>query len=440
MKAHLALSRVLANLPPGALPVVEALRAEARSAGASLYLVGGPVRDLLLDRPIRDVDLLVVPGSELADLAGRAAPPGSRVVEYGRFGTARIEIGELDVDLAGARSETYARPGALPAVQPGTLEEDLRRRDFTVNALSLALEEGPGRSSLEVVDPSGGLADLDTGHLRVLHPRSFHDDPTRILRAARLLPRLGFRLGRATRSAMRDALRDGAMGGVSGDRLRREFEKVFSDAALGLDPSLALRQLSGWHVLSALEPGLEWPKEAAAPIRRLGKIIAEPQWRSNRYRPWVPGLALWLTPLRPALRRRVLHRFAIRGEAADRIAGFAGERDRLLRRLAKARGRGAVDALLSGIHEESLLALFVSSEPLVRRRVLRWAAEDRGRRGPLSGDDLAELGLEGPAVGKVLARIRAAHLDGAIANREEATALAVEWARRRASRKKGPAK
>ena len=144
-------------------------------------------------------------------------------------------------------------------------------------------------------------------------------------------------------------------------------------------------------------------------------------------------MALWLAPLRPALRRRVLQRFAVRGEAADRIAGFASERDRLQRRLAKARGRGAVDALLAGIHEEDLHALVASSEPLLSRRILRWAAEDRARRAPLNGDDLAALGLEGPAVGKVLGRIRAAHLDGAIANREEALALAVEWVRRRGS-------
>jgi hypothetical protein len=165
--------------------------------------------------------------------------------------------------------------------------------------------------------------------------------------------------------------------------------------------------------------------------------MAEPPWRTNRYRPWVPGLSLWLAPFGPALRRRVLQRLAIRGEAEDRIAHFGREQGRLFRRLAKARGRGAVDAALSGIGEETLLALYASSEPLLRRRILRWAAEDRGRRAPLSGDDLLGLGLEGPALGTALARIRAAHLDGAIANREEATALAEEWARRHAARRPG---
>jgi len=428
---------MMSALPPASHALVEAIRTQARRAGDSVFLVGGPVRDILLDRPIRDVDLLVVPGTGVAELARKAAPSGARVVEYRRFGTARIESGELQVDLAGARREVYSTPGALPEVRPGTLEQDLERRDFTINALALAIEPVGNDSALELTDPCGGQADLEAGDLRILHPRSFHDDPTRILRAARFAPRLGMKLGRSTRSAMRDALRDGALGAVSGERLRREMEKVFSDASLGLDPSLALRQLGNWHVLSALEPGLEWPKEASTPVRRLGKLIAEPEWRSNRFRPWVAGLSLWLAPQRPALRRRAVRRFAIRGETADRIIGFAAERQRLQVRLAKTRGRGAVDALLSGIHEESLYALFASSEPLLRRRIVRWAAEDRARRVPLSGDDLVEIGLEGPAVGRALARIRVAYLDGAIANREEAAALAVEWARRRAQRPAG---
>jgi tRNA nucleotidyltransferase (CCA-adding enzyme) len=431
MTSDLSLSRILASLPQGSQPLVQALGTAARAAGSHLYLVGGPVRDILLERPIRDLDLLVVPGTETVQIARAAAPQEARLVEHGRFGTLRIETPDLALDLAGARSETYSRPGALPTVEPGSLEEDLLRRDFSANALAIALDSSAGRTALPVVDVCGGLVDLRAGNLRVLHPRSFHDDPTRILRAARLAPRLGFKLPRATRSALRDALRDGAMGAVSGDRLRRELEKLFADARLGLDPSLALRNLNHWHVLGALEPGFEWPKAAAAPIRRLGRAIADPQWRQNRNRPWVSGLALWLAPLRPALRRRVLQRFAVRGEAADRIIHFARERDRLLAGLAKARGRGAVDALLGGIHEETLLALFASSQPLVRGRVLRWAAEDRARRAPLSGEDLVAMGLEGPSVGKVLARIRVAHLDGAIANREEAAALAVEWVRRR---------
>ena len=271
MKASVSLNRVLGSLPPAVLPLIQSLGEEARARESGLYLVGGPVRDILLERPIRDVDLLVVPQKQMLPIAQAAAPPDARVVGFGRFGTLRIETAEWTVDLAGARSESYARPAALPSVRSGSLEEDLGRRDFSVNALALALHSATHKAPLEVLDRANGLADLEARTLRILHPRSFHDDPTRILRAARLAPRLGFKLARATRSAMRDALRDGAMGGVSGERLRREFEKVFSDVHLGLEPALALRQLGQWHVLSALEPGLEWPKEATTFMRRLGK-------------------------------------------------------------------------------------------------------------------------------------------------------------------------
>lgn len=433
MSARLSRDRVLTSLPPPLVPLVEALVAKTRAAKGELYLVGGPVRDILLGRNPRDIDLLLVPSSKAGRIVQSAAPREAQVVEHGRFGTLRIQLPEGAIDLAGARTETYARPGALPKVRPGTLEEDLGRRDFTFNALAISLTER-GSKPLEVRDVCKGVADLRAGRLRVLHPKSFHDDATRILRAARLLPRLGFSLARPTYAAMRAALADDAFAAVSGDRLRREFEKLFADASLGLDPVLALRLLSRWGALSSLEAGLDWPKSAAAPMRRLGKVLAEPPWRTNRFRPWVPGLSVWLAPLRPALRRRVLQRLSIRGDAEQRIAGFGQERGRILRRLGKARGRGAIDRALGGTGEETLLALYACCEPPMRRRILRWAAEDRGRRAPLSGDDLLELGLEGPALGSALARIRAAHLDGAIANREEAIALAEEWARRHAGR------
>lgn len=430
---------VLRALPEAALALVEALIAAAQAEGVRLMLVGGPVRDLLLERAVRDVDFVVeaADGSSAeaaARVARRAAPADARIVEHGRFGTLRIETAETAVDVAAARRESYARPGALPDVEAGTLEEDMARRDFSVNALAIPLEAGSGDAKREVIDLVGGLEDLAKKRLRILHPRSLHDDPTRALRAARLGPRLGFALARATRKALRDALRDGAFGAVSGDRLRREIEKCFTDAPLGLDPAAALRRLGDWHVLGALEPGLVLPRESVTALRRLGRAIAEPPWRAPRYREWVTGLALWLAPLPPSMRRRTVSRFAVRGEAARRITAFARMRETTLRQIERAHGRGAVDAVLSGVVEEELHALYASAEPATRRRIERWAAEDRGRRIPVSGNELVALGLEGPAVGRVLARVRAAVLDGEVVNREEAMALAEELARRSLSR------
>jgi tRNA nucleotidyltransferase (CCA-adding enzyme) len=333
------------------------------------------------------------------------------------------------------RREAYAHDGALPTVEPGSLEEDLRRRDFTVNALALPLSTAARARRAGIVDVEEGLVDLEQRRLRILHPRSFHDDPTRALRAARLAPRLGFSVTRDTRSALRGALRDGAFGRVSGDRLRRELVKLFEDAALGLDPARALRLLDDWHVLGALEPGLGVERAAMAPLRRIGRAVLEAPWQAGRWRPWISGLAVWLATLSPALRRRALQRFAVRGEQARRIAEFPRARDAWLRGLTRARGRGAIDAVLAGVDEERLHALHAWAPPALRRRIGRWAGEDRARRLPVTGSDLVALGLAGPAVGRALRRIRTAYLDGALRSREEALALARELSRGRRARR-----
>jgi tRNA nucleotidyltransferase (CCA-adding enzyme) len=318
-------------------------------------------------------------------------------------------------------------------VGPGSLEQDLRRRDFSINALAIPLSEDAG-DQVQIIDVADGVGDLEARRLRILHGRSFHDDPTRALRAARLAGRLGFSLSRETRNALRDAQRDGAFGPVSGDRLRREIAKCFSDAALGLDPAVALRLLSDWHVLPTLEPGLSLPREAVVPIRRLGRMLEEPLWRTGRQRPWVSGLALWLAPLDGGLRRRTLSRFSVRGDAGKRITAFADSLAGRLEVLSGTRGRGAIDALLAEIDEETLHALHASAAPTLRRRITRWAVEDRTRRLPVSGNDLLDLGLSGSGVGEVLSRLRSAFLDGEVANREEAIALAQELVRSRRQR------
>jgi len=423
-------------LPAAVGGLVEAVTAEAERRGAALWLVGGPVRDLLLRRPLRDVDLLVEPHGEggAESLARAAAPAGARVVGHDRFGTVRLALADAAIDLAAARRESYARPGALPTVEPGTVEEDLRRRDFTVNALALALTRAARRGRSALLDPGGAREDLEARALRVFHARSFHDDPTRALRAARLAARLGFRLARGTRSALRDALRDGVFGAVSGDRFRREIEKLFADAALGLDPAAALRLLDEWHVLGALEPGLGMPAEAAPALRRIGRAAGEPPWPPVRTRAWVAGLAVWLGAADATLRRRTLRRLSVRGEAAERIAALPKSRARWERELARTRGRGAIDAVLAPLDEESLLALWSLAGPAERRRIARWASEDRGRRAPVTGADLVASGLSGPIVGVALARIRAAFLDGAVRERDAALALAGEVAAREARR------
>jgi tRNA nucleotidyltransferase (CCA-adding enzyme) len=426
-------AETLRALPKDTARLVDALLGAADERLMAVYLVGGPVRDFLLRREVGDADLVVEgrEGEGAAELARAAAPPGARVTSHDRFGTVSVQHAKASVDLATVRGESYAHDGALPTVRAGSLEEDLRRRDFTVNAMALPLSKLARSRHSGLVDLESGLRDLEERRLRVLHARSFHDDPTRALRAARLAPRLGFTLTRGSRSALRDALRDGACGRVSGDRLRREIIKLFEDARQGLDPARALRLLSDWHVLGALEPGLTLAREAAPALRRMGRTIASPPWQAGRWRPWVSGLAVWLALLEPGLRRRTLRRFAVRGAVATRIGNFPRARDAWLRSLERARGRGAIDSVLGELDDDELHALLASAPQPVRRRIVRYASEDRSRRMPVNGDDLTRVGLTGPAVGGALLRIRVAYLDGAVKTREEALALARELVARR---------
>jgi tRNA nucleotidyltransferase (CCA-adding enzyme) len=426
----------LRAVPAPMAPLLGAVLAAADAKRLAVYAVGGPVRDWLLERGIADLDLIVEPrDGDGAESLGRAvAPAAVRLRSHDRFGTLSLEGAAGVIDLATVRREAYAHPGALPTTEPGSLDEDLRRRDFSVNALALPLSQAARARHRGVIDVEEGLRDLARRRLRVLHPASFRDDPTRALRAARLAPRLGFTLTRDSRAALRDALRQGAFGRVSGERLRREIEKLFADAALGLDPTLALRLLESWHVLGALEPGLTLPRSMHAPLRRLGRAVQAPPWHCARWRVWASGLALWLAPLSPALRRRTLARFAVRGALVEAVSGFAKLREEKLRALAGSRGRGAIDAALADLDEEALHALWAVAPPAARRRVVRFANQDRGRRAPVSGAELVAVGLTGPEIGRALARIRVAFLDGGVRTREEALALAREIGARRRRR------
>ena len=219
--------------------------------GDPVYLVGGAVRDLLLGRGRADIDLVVE--GDAATLAERL---GAEATSHERFGTAKVKLNGHEVDIAGARSEIYPRPGALPVVEPGAdLAADLRRRDFTINAMAIPLRGEP-----RLIDPHGGEADLATRRLRVLHDGSFADDPTRALRAARYATRFGFEL----ESHTAELIRETDLGTVSADR--REFLGRHGSAARMPSPaerspwpsSCASSVITSTTALPLLTPTVPW--------------------------------------------------------------------------------------------------------------------------------------------------------------------------------------
>jgi len=239
-------------IPAATARFLKPLAAEARRRGLPLYMVGGPVRDWLLKSPTFDLDLTVVGDPDpVANLC--AGLVGGTVEPFGRFGTRRvIGRGRFRVDVATTRVETYAHPAALPEVTAVgvPIEQDLFRRDFTINAMAVRLDDG----SRGLVDPYGGLRDLKGRTLRVLHPASFRDDPTRVFRAARFLGRLRGRPADGMGGEARDVLKMGEAAKLSRHRLLHELLCLLKEK----NPSLAFGLLETWGYLELLHPELPW--------------------------------------------------------------------------------------------------------------------------------------------------------------------------------------
>jgi tRNA nucleotidyltransferase (CCA-adding enzyme) len=358
-----------------ALPGIEHLREAA--AGSAAYLVGGAVRDLLLGRERADIDVAVE--GEVAELARQL---GGEVRAHERFGTAAVQVDGLEVDLVTTRTETYAHPGALPEVRPASLAADLARRDFTVNAMAVPLVGDP-----ELIDPHRGLEDLQRGELRVLHPRSFDDDPTRAARAARYAARYGFALERRTAELISKA----DLSTVSRDRVDAELRRLAAEP----QARQAFELLGEWGLL---ELGLG----ALDLVAAVGELTAAEPW-------------LQVAPRAEAVLAAALGR------------GLEGARH--LVSAEPARPSEAVELArgLSGI--ELVLARALGAEWLDR-----YVTEWRGVRLAIDGRDLLAEGVpEGPSLGRGLREALRAKLDGEVHGRAQELRAAVAAARENAS-------
>ena len=348
-------------------------RVAAAAGDRPVYLVGGAVRDLLLGRARGDIDLVVV--GDAGELAARL---GADVIEHERFSTAKARLDSHEIDIASARAETYPHPGALPVVEPAAdLETDLARRDFTVNALAIPLQ-GPA----ELVDPHGGQADLEAGLLRVLHFRSFEDDPTRALRAARYAARFGFRPEPETLELLRTA----DLGTVSADRREADLLR------LAAEPNAA----RGFELIA--EWGLTQPRDGGVELAaRVGDLLSAPPWREVAPRAQ--------TVLRAAL-------------------GPAGSEEGLAA-AAPSRPSEAVEQAQGHDSAELALARALGAEWL-DRYLLEWRLVGL----EIDGEDLIAAGIpEGPAVGRGLAEALRCKLDGEIEGRERELEIALATAR-----------
>ncbi len=388
----------LENLPPALRAAVTAARRLARDERRALFLVGGAVRDLLLGRPVLDLDMVVEgEAPSLARRLGKALKVEPRVHE--RFGTATLSLpGKIRLDLAASRREAYERPGALPTVEPAPIQGDLERRDFTINAL--ALEIAP---ESRLLDPFGGRADLEKGIVRMLHPGSPRDDPTRAYRAVRYANRLGFRIEPKTRRWIREASRGGAFDAVSGDRLRRELRLLFSEPSR----ARAVRLMAGLRLDRALDPALSPSPSALRSLARAERIAQRHPGRTT----WLLYLLAWTADLHTEDLGRLSRRLALAGDEGRRVRGWPVAWEEIRADPSQATPSRLLARGLSG--DEITAAAARLPAPAGRRLERALSALDV--RLSIGGRDLLAAGIPaGPRIGRALDAALAARRDGKI--------------------------
>jgi len=393
----------------------------ARARSERVHLVGGAVRDLLLELPVRDLDL-ALEGDAVAFAAALAARLGARATVHERFGTATLELpGGFRVDVAATRREAYAHPGALPEVSSGaSLAEDLVRRDFSIHAMALDVS----RRRRALFDPCGGAPDLAARRIRFLHPASPADDPTRAFRAVRYAIRLGFSIPLSARRQIASAIERGAFDAVSGGRLRRELVLLFAEPRR----APAVRLLLRLGLDRALAPGLARSAAGAAERIRAAERLAA----ARRDAGWLCYLLAWMGPARTRALRELAARLALSGRESLAVSRWAVTRRRLapgFARLAPSRRRDRI----AGLSPEEILAAAALRSGADRRALSELAGGETPALG-ISGADLIARGVPpGPSIGRALAATRAAREDGRIGPGEE-----LEFALARARRRRHP--
>jgi tRNA nucleotidyltransferase (CCA-adding enzyme) len=376
------------------------------------YLVGGGVRDLLRGADPVDVDI-AVEGDARSAARAVADRLGSGAREYERFGTATVETSQGTYNFAGTRRESYDAPGELPRVSPAPLDEDLRRRDFSINAMALGLT---GDDLGHLYDPCGGVVDMEQGVVRVLHERSFLDDPTRLLRAVRYATRLGFELDPETERLAREAVAADALSTVSGARIRDELMDLLRET----DAPSGIERMRDLEIHTALHPELDPDPELVASAalgaaaigadRAVSALAALVESAPER-------LDLWLADLNLQAEERDAASRAAR--VAPRIAMALREREHTPSELRELLGREPLEALALA------LALRAPSDA-----VLRWVTDLRGVGLEISGADLLAAGVpEGPDIGRALEETLRRKLDGLVSGRDEELETALLLAR-----------
>lgn len=450
LPGHLNLADQLeASIPSTHLALLKSVAGVAHGLHLPVYIVGGFVRDLILNRPSLDFDI-VVEGDAISLARALVQRYGGRLTSHGRFGTAKWFLREARIeyppsnlknvvagskfnypagpnleflDLISARTEFYTHPTALPTVERGSIKLDLHRRDFTINTLALRLD---GHHYGDLYDYWGGLDDLRKGQIRVLHSISFVDDPTRMLRAARFEQRFGFKIEDRTLQLLCEALP--LMHRVSGDRIRHELDHMIDEE--GAERMLA--RLAGLGLLAVIYPDLtwdEWLNKMVATMKT--EIEPLPEWHIPKHWGRHPShrmivYALWFIRLGPERARLVMDRLKLAAIIAEDIIQ-ACKLWQALPALMDAHSQppSVVVTHLDGLSPLALYTVFLAtSDHKVKELLHTYVSHWQKLRPVTTGDALRARGVPpGPVYARILTDLRNAWLDGDITTADQEGAL-----------------
>ncbi len=376
--------------------------------GKKIYLVGGPVRDLLLNREVVDIDIVV--DKDLNAILKNLKKKYQFKIEHTRFLTAKIYGTDFTVDIAQARKEVYPRPGALPEVKSGSLRADAFRRDFTINALYLRITED-GFSQL--IDYVGGVSDLRKRIIRIIKKESFWEDPTRIIRAIRYEQRFGFRMERKTLSLLKEAVKENVFSTVTGQRLGAEFIRTLKEKN-PVNALIRMNQLCGFDFLTS---GLKFTSK---------KISLFVGWDSFPYKdkissPEIIPLMILFSDLEPSKLNEVSRKLELTRQQRKLISDYLSlDRKNII---------SAVDGNLSVIRVydklknfdfEIIVCLYLEAEGKAKRNLKSFIDKILKLKLEIKGDDIKKLGLPpGPVIGELLDKVRRAKLGGKLKNKED---------------------
>ena len=365
-----------------------------------LFMVGGIVRDLLLGRSSLDLDL-VVEGDAMEVARYFAEKVQGKVTVHTRFRTATVKWEGRSVDFATARSETYSRPGALPAIETGDIITDLSRRDFTINSLALSISSG------ELIDPYNGMKDIEKRLVRVLHDKSFIDDATRIWRAIRYEQRLDFTLEPDTLRLLKRDIN--MLETINRDRIRHELELVLKEEF----PENAIRRAGELGVLEKLHPSLQGDNWLTGKFRKARDAVS----------PNSPSSELYLALLAYRLNKDETEEFIVRLGLRKLQTRIFRDTSLLKGRLNKLSEHGIRSSeiydLLHGLHHTALTAGSIADYRKTQKKIILYLDKLRYIRTALTGKDLVKMGIKsGPQMKEILGKLLQARMDGQVTDRQ----------------------